>query len=67
MVKQNKICLAIAVFMQLYPVVFLAILRFLGHYRVYSWLKSDYPQKFVSITTIFTCMCYTNVLSLRYK
>lgn len=35
--------------MRFYPVVFLAKLRFLGLLLRYSWLKSDYPQRFVSI------------------
>ena len=59
MAKQTKICLAIAVLCGFTPwfslpkqsakVDGLAKLRFLGLLLRYSWLKSDYPQRFVSI------------------
>lgn len=43
------IFLAIDFFIPFYPIVFLAKLRFLGQLLHYSWLKSDSPQRFVSI------------------
>lgn len=78
MAKKKYNFLGHCCFMRFYPVVFfatqsangddLAKLRFLGHYRSYSWPKLDNPQMFVSICkTTLTCKCYTNVLSLHYK
>lgn len=60
MAKKRIIFLAIAVLCGFTPWISwlkqsaggydLAKLRFLGHSSAYSWLKSDHPQRFVSIS-----------------
>lgn len=56
-------------------IFFLAIDFLCGFHRGFLWLKSDHPQRFVSINigTVnlnlkhqAVCKCYTNVLLLHY-